>query len=37
VDLGLLVSRRAGLGEAEDAFGEAARRTGLKVIIEPQR
>jgi L-iditol 2-dehydrogenase len=37
VDLGLLVSRRAGLGEAEDAFEEAARRTGLKVIIEPQR
>jgi L-iditol 2-dehydrogenase len=37
VDLGLLVSRRAGLGEAKDAFGEAARRTGLKVIIEPQR
>ena len=37
VDLGLLVSRRAGLGEAKDAFEEAARRTGLKVIIEPQR
>ncbi len=37
VDLGLLVSRRAALGEAEDAFREAARRTGLKVIIEPQR
>jgi L-iditol 2-dehydrogenase len=37
VDLGWLVSRRAGLGEAKDAFGEAARRTGLKVIIEPQR
>jgi L-iditol 2-dehydrogenase len=37
VDLGLLVSRRAALGEAEGAFEEAARRTGLKVIIEPQR
>ena len=37
VDLGSLVTRRAGLGEAGAAFGEAARRTGLKVIIEPQR
>jgi L-iditol 2-dehydrogenase len=37
VDLGALVSARAGLGEAAGAFGEAARRTGLKVIIEPQR
>jgi L-iditol 2-dehydrogenase len=37
VDLGALVSRRAGLGSAAEAFGEAARRTGLKVIIEPQR
>ena len=37
VDLGALVSRRAGLGEVEEAFGDAARRTGLKVIIEPQR
>ena len=37
VDLGSLVSRRAGLGSAAGAFGEAARRTGLKVIIEPQR
>jgi L-iditol 2-dehydrogenase len=37
VDLGALVSRRAGLGSAAAAFGEAARRTGLKVIIEPQR
>jgi L-iditol 2-dehydrogenase len=37
VDLGALVSRRAGLGEGPEAFGEAARRTGLKVIIEPQR
>jgi L-iditol 2-dehydrogenase len=37
VDLGALVSRREGLGSAAGAFGEAARRTGLKVIIEPQR
>jgi L-iditol 2-dehydrogenase len=36
-DLGSLVSRRAGLGEVKEAFGEAAQRTGLKVIIEPQR
>jgi L-iditol 2-dehydrogenase len=36
VDLGSLVSRRAGLGEVKEAFGEAAQRTGLKVIIEPQ-
>jgi len=37
VDLGALVSRRAGLGSAAAAFGDAADRTGLKVIIEPQR
>jgi L-iditol 2-dehydrogenase len=37
VDLGSLVSRRAGLGEAAEAFGDAARRTGLKVLIEPLR
>jgi L-iditol 2-dehydrogenase len=37
VDLGALVSRREGLGSAAAAFGDAARRTGLKVIIEPQR
>ena len=37
VDLGSLVTTRAGLGEAGAAFGEAARRTGLKVMIEPQR
>ena len=37
VDLGSLVSRQVGLGEVKEAFGEAARRTGLKVIIEPQR
>jgi L-iditol 2-dehydrogenase len=37
VDLASLVTRRAGLSEAAEAFGDAARRTGLKVIIEPQR
>jgi L-iditol 2-dehydrogenase len=37
VDLAALVSRRVGLGEVQEAFGEAARRTGLKIIIEPQR
>jgi L-iditol 2-dehydrogenase len=37
VDLGALVSGRAGLGSVAEAFGEAARRTGLKVLIEPQR
>ncbi len=37
VDLDSLVTTRAGLGEAGAAFGDAARRTGLKVMIEPQR
>jgi L-iditol 2-dehydrogenase len=37
VDLGALVSRREGLGEVKEAFGDAAHRTSLKVIIEPQR
>ena len=37
VDLGALVSRREGLGSVAAAFGDAADRTGLKVIIEPQR
>jgi L-iditol 2-dehydrogenase len=37
VDLAALVTRRAGLGEVAGAFGDAVRRTGLKVIIEPQR
>ena len=35
VDLESLVSRRAPLGEAADAFASAAGRGGLKVIIEP--
>jgi L-iditol 2-dehydrogenase len=37
VDLGALVSERAGLGSAAAAFGDAAKRSGLKVVIEPQR
>ena len=37
VDLGSLVSSRAGLGSAAAAFGAAAQRTGLKVLIEPLR
>jgi len=31
------VTRRAGLGSAAAAFGEAARRTGLKVLTVPLR
>src|ERR1700728_4558166 len=30
-------TRRLGLGEIQAAFGDAADRTGLKVIVEPQR
>ncbi len=37
VDLEPLVSRRAALGEVAAAFTAAAGRSGLKVIIEPQR
>jgi hypothetical protein len=37
VDLESLVSMRAALTEAADAFTSAADRTGLKVIIEPRR
>jgi L-iditol 2-dehydrogenase len=37
VDLGSVVTSRTGLGETPAAFGDAARRTGLKAIIEPQR
>jgi L-iditol 2-dehydrogenase len=36
VDLESLVSRRAALADAADAFASAAGRSGLKVIIEPQ-
>ena len=37
VDLASVVTSRMGLGEIREAFGEGARRTGLKVVIEPQR
>ena len=37
VDLASLVTSRSGLGEIPEAFGAAARRTGLKAVIEPQR
>ena len=37
VDLDSVVTSRSGLGEIADAFGAAARRTGLKAVIEPQR
>jgi L-iditol 2-dehydrogenase len=37
VDLGSVVTRRAALGEVSEAFGDAAKRTGLKVVIDPQR
>jgi L-iditol 2-dehydrogenase len=37
VDLASVVTSTYGLGEIADAFGAAARRTGLKVVIEPQR
>jgi L-iditol 2-dehydrogenase len=37
VDLASVVTSRSGLGEAAEAFGDAARRTGLKAVIEPQR
>jgi L-iditol 2-dehydrogenase len=37
VDLGAVITSRVGLGEIPAAFGAAARRTGLKAIIEPQR
>jgi L-iditol 2-dehydrogenase len=37
VDLDSVVTSRSGLGEVQEAFGAAARRTGLKAIVEPQR
>jgi L-iditol 2-dehydrogenase len=37
VDLDSLVTERTGLGEIAAAFRAGARRTGLKVIVEPQR
>jgi L-iditol 2-dehydrogenase len=35
VDVSTLVTHRLDLGGAQKAFGIAAGRTGLKVIIEP--
>ena len=37
VDLGALVTSRRGLGDIAEAFTEGARRTGLKVVVEPQQ
>jgi L-iditol 2-dehydrogenase len=37
VDLGSVVSHRVPLAEVPGAFSAAARRTGLKVIVEPDR
>lgn len=37
VDVESLISRRARLESVADAFASAADRTGLKVIVEPQR
>jgi L-iditol 2-dehydrogenase len=36
VRLDTMVTGRFGMDAAAEAFGQAARRTGLKVIIEPQ-
>ncbi|HEX6525408.1 MAG TPA: alcohol dehydrogenase catalytic domain-containing protein [Streptosporangiaceae bacterium] len=37
IDLAPLVTRRAALDEAGDAFKDAAQRNGLKTVVEPQR
>jgi L-iditol 2-dehydrogenase len=37
VDLGSVVTSRFGLDEVQEAFTDGARRSGLKVIVEPQR
>jgi L-iditol 2-dehydrogenase len=37
VDLGSVVTSRFGLGEVREAFADGARRTALKVVVEPQR
>jgi L-iditol 2-dehydrogenase len=37
VDLGSVVTSRFGVGEVQEAFADGARRTGLKVVVEPQR
>jgi L-iditol 2-dehydrogenase len=36
VDLVSVVTGRFGLGQVQEAFAEGTRRTGLKVIVEPQ-
>jgi L-iditol 2-dehydrogenase len=36
-DLGSVVTSRFGLSEVREAFADGARRTGLKVLVEPQR
>jgi L-iditol 2-dehydrogenase len=36
VDLGSVVTNTFGLGEVGEAFADGARRTGLKVVVEPQ-
>jgi L-iditol 2-dehydrogenase len=37
VDLASVVTSQSGLGEIRSAFADGARRTGLKVIVEPQK
>jgi len=37
VDLGSVVTSRFGLDDVQEAFADGARRTGLKVVVEPQR
>jgi L-iditol 2-dehydrogenase len=37
VDLGSVVTSRFGLDDVQEAFADGARRTGLKVIVEPRR
>ena len=37
VDLGSVVTSRFSLGQVQQAFADGARRTGLKVVVEPQR
>jgi hypothetical protein len=32
-----VVTSRFGLGEVREAFSDGAKRTGLKVVVEPQR
>jgi len=37
VDLSSVVTSRFGLDDVQEAFADGARRTGLKVVVEPQR